>query len=154
MLWWSICAHIYDAVDCHEESGNRGGRVVRSWSKHATGRVKNAIGIEIEGRRIAQNALNVGLIDCGDFQLAVDEAATTAWTLTWNVFEAGPRKMRNHSRIIERYDSDFLQGDGNADADSIIVATRLGSIRIVAVFRRIADGDKERIAIGTSTATR
>ena len=59
-------------------------------SKHAAGRIKDAIGVEIEVRGIRQDTLNMCLIDCSDFKLAVEEAAAATGALPWNVFNAGP----------------------------------------------------------------
>jgi len=120
--------------------------------KHATRRVEWTIGIEVECGRIREDAGDVRLIDSGDFQFAIEKAASSKRALARGVGEAAVREIGNDGRIIERNDSDFLQGHGNAKTDAVIVSAIFGLKGVGTDFRRIADGNVQRIGIGTAAA--
>lgn len=96
----------------------------------------------------------MGRVDCGDFKLAVNEAAASAGAETTSVFEARPGIIRNDRRVVERDDAHFLQSNGNAQTNAIMISTWLGRIGIRTDFRRIANGNVKHIRIRSPAARR
>jgi hypothetical protein len=123
-------------------------------SEYAARRIEHAIGIEVECGGIRQDALDMRFIDCRDFKLAIPKTAAATGACAHWISEPGPREIRNERRVVESDDSEFLQRDRNANTDAVMVSARLGVKWIGTDFGCVADGNVERIAVGTSAARR